>query len=135
MSLNELDLEGVEAQQEFATIKPGIYRTRVAEIEELTDDQGRNIIKIQHEYVNPESIEVIGTGKPGRLFNTIYLHKKEALGFLRAFVEAHGISWDYFRQSRDVSQFVGLEAETNVKLDTYEGVTRNKVARYIVAKS
>ena len=135
-----LNLDAVEESKDFSAVKAGTYRLRVEEIEQKKDDKDRSIISVRHSIVG--TAETIDGGTPGGIFNTLYLHKQEALGFLRRFVEAHGSTWDAFKANRDVNQFLGAEAEAIVTLETKNGKTgedlvtpRNRIGKYVVTKS
>ena len=141
--LNDMNLDDVQESQDFAPVKAGTYRLKVDSIERKPDGAGRDTINVRHTVLSSVTgeIETVHPGTPGGIFNTLYLHKPEALGFVRRFVEAHGISWDDFKANRDLNQFIGLEADAVVRYETKNGKTgedlanpRNSIQKYITAK-
>ena len=135
-----LNLDAVEEPKDFSAVKAGTYRLRVEEIRQEKDNQDRQVINVRHSIVG--TAETVDGGTPGGIFNTLYLHKQEALGFLRRFVEAHGSTWEAFKANRDVNQFIGAETDAIVTLETKNGKTgedlaspRNRIGKYIVPKT
>lgn len=116
----------------FETIRPGTYRMRIKAVENR--NPAKNDLKLTLEYVDTSAL--IGlTGEPlkgnaGNLFDYIMLADDKQWK-LRQVVEACGMTW----QDLDEQDLVGKECDVTVKLETYEGEQRNKVARYVVVKS
>lgn len=135
--INDLPLDDVQESRDYAPVKGGVYTTKVESIEKgvrkLQSGVDAKIITVRHSIVG--DAETIMPGEAGGIFNTLYLHKPEALGFLRRFVEAHGTTWDEFKSNRDLQQFVGAETQALVTLETgKDGIQRNRIGKYVVAK-
>lgn len=135
--INNLSLDDVQESKDYAPVKAGIYQTKVESIEattrKLQSGEVANIISLRHSIVG--EAETVGPGEVGGVFNTLYLHKKEALGFLRRFIEAHGVTWEDFKANRDLQQFMGAEAQTQITLEKgNDGIQRNRVGKYVVEK-
>ena len=136
--INNLPLDDVQESKDYAAVKGGPYRLKVDEITQEIDNKKRPVINVRHGIIG--DAETVSPGEVGGIFNTLYLHTPKAFGFLRRFVEAHGITWDDFKLNRDLQQFVGLESYALVQLQTKDqdgndlATPRNRIAKYVVEK-
>lgn len=140
MSLFDLDLENVEEVQDFGACKPAPARVRVTEITEATSKAGKPGLKVQYDLVSTDGLEPLdGKSKIStKLSDWISLeandpkHNGFLLSLFRKFIESFGLSWDSFRQNRDIHQLKGMEAD--VMLGLNDERTRNEISKYIVHK-
>jgi hypothetical protein len=122
-----------EVKAGFAPVKAGTYAMRIKEITDRNPE--KNDLKVVLEFVAPAS-ELIGLdneplkGSAGSLFDYIMLDFDKQWK-LRMITEAAGLPWGNF----DPMDLQGKELNVVVKLETYEGEQRNKVARYVAAGS
>lgn len=136
--INNLPFDDVQESKDYAAVKAGSYRLKVEEIKQEMDNKNRPVINVRHSIVG--EAETVSPGEVGGIFNTLYLHTPKAFGFLRRFVEAHGSTWDDFKTNRDVSQFVGAEADAHVQLQTKDkdgndlASPKNRIGKYLVEK-
>lgn len=162
-NLFDMDLDAVEptTTNDFSHIVPGVYRTRIKNIEAgLSSKVSTPYIRFNVEYINPEETKAVVEGKkasPGTR-REYYLSAK-ALGFVREAVEAHGITWAEFTPNLKLAlealksdasgeafvqavkdsvepMLVGLEANTKVVVKTStSGAKYNEIGGYIVEKA
>lgn len=133
MSLFDLDLEKVEEVQDFGACKPAPARVRVTDINEAVSKAGNPGLKIQYDLVSTDGLEALdGKSKISTKLGDWMSLTAPALPFFRRFVEAFGISWEAFKQNRDIQQFKGMEAD--VMLGLNDDRTRNEISKYIVHK-
>jgi len=143
VNINELNMDDVQ-DKEFVPIKTCTTLLKVDDIKAETDDKGRNLITIRHAVSDPSTVETVEPGEAGSIFNRLYFHRQEAMGFVKRFVEAHGVEWGHFKEmfttfcasgeawelfTPALQEFLGLEAQAKVVYDSqYEN---NKIKKYI----
>lgn len=127
MSLQDLDLSGVEESKDFGAVKPVVTRLRIEEIEHVTegleDKKYNEYYNVRTAFVDPSTVESVDPQlTPSAPWTKLYTHSPGALKMLRRFIEAHGYSWDEFVASGDREGFLkgleGAEADAKVKLVT-----------------
>lgn len=120
-----------EVKTGFAPVKPGTYQVRIKEVTNRNPE--KNDLKVVFEYVQPAS-ELLGVdnlplkGNAGSLFDYVMLDTEKQWK-LRQLVEACGMPWSNF----DEMDLQGKECYAIIKTELYEGETKNKINRYVVA--
>ena len=133
MSIFDINLDAVEEVQDFGAAKPAPTRVRVSNIEEVVSKSGNPGLKISFDIVDTTGLEPLdGKSKVSSKLNDWVYLTSQALPFFRRFVESLGVSWESFKQNRDINQFKGMEAD--VMLGLNDDRTRNEIAKYLVQK-
>lgn len=137
MSLNDVDMSGVEESKDFGAIKPVVTQLRCAEITKVTEGlEGKAYdcyYNVRTEIVDPSSVEALDAQlTPSAPWTKLYIHTPGALKMFRRFIEAHGANWDEFIGSPDREGFlqslVGAEATAKVTLVTKRNDTGEELA-------
>lgn len=125
MSLNDIDMSGVEEPKDFGVVKPCATRIRIKEITRITEGLEQKeydeYYLIKTEFVDPTTVEPLDKDTvPSSPLVRLYTHNKGSLGMLRRFIEATGFSWSDFVGSTDRDGFlqslVGSEADVKITL-------------------
>jgi hypothetical protein len=122
-----------EVKTGFEAVKPGTYRMRIKEV--IDRNPEKNDLKVVLEFTSPVA-ELYGVdnqplkGSAGSLFDYIMLDMEKQWK-LRQFTEAVGLPWAAYDP---IAELPGRELDVVVKTEVYEGETRNKVSRYVIAK-
>lgn len=126
-----------EADVGFELAQPGIYIMRIEgsanmpAVAIFDSKSGNKCLKVR--LVFASVLEVTTTeGKPARNLGSIIdaslvIEPAEKQGKLRSFVESAGLPWSDF----DIDSLIGREVLAKVGLEEYNGVTRNKIERYL----
>ena len=121
-----------EVKTGFAAVKPGTYQVRVKTVEDRNPE--KNDLKVVYEFVQPAS-ELCGVdgeplkGNAGSLFDYIMLDNEKQWK-LRQLTEACGLPWAAYDP---LVELPGREVYVVVKTELFEGETKNKISRYVVA--
>jgi hypothetical protein len=137
MSLNDIDMSGVEEPKDFGAVKACATRIRIKSIERITEgleakDYDEYYL-VKTEFVDPTTVEPVDpTTVPSAPITRLYTHNKGCLQMLRRFIESHGFGWDEFVGSTDREGFlqglVGAEADVKITLGkTTTGNDRNEI--------
>jgi hypothetical protein len=123
-----------EVSAGFEAVRPGEYRMRIkAAVDRASEGKTDYKLTLEHILTKAELTNVDGEpmkGNAGGVF--VYLpYDSERQGMLKGAVLAMGLSWD---QGFDETEFIGREIPVVLKLDTYNGVVSNKVARFVTPK-
>ena len=131
MSLNDVDMSGVEEPKDFGAIKTTITRLRIKEIEKVDAAAGKaytDYFRVLTELTDPSSVESVDPNNtPSSPIVNLYYHNAGSLQVLRRFIEAHGFSWSDFVGASDKEAFlqnlVGAEADAKIILVTKNNQT------------
>lgn len=143
MSLNDIDMSGIEEPKDFGLVKPCVTRLRIREITKITEGLDEKAYdcyyRVLSELSDPSSVEPVDPDTvPSAPITNLYVHNKGSLGVLRHFIEAHGFSWDDFIGSPDREGFlqglVGAEADAKIVLTTTTNGNQRNEAKYKAVK-
>lgn len=118
----------------FEVVRAGTYRMRIKTVEDR-NSLGKNDLKICLEHTEPKESLVNSKGEAlkgqaGGIFDYIMLAPDKQWK-LRTLTEAVGMAWSDYDP---LVELPGKEVEVVVKVEPYEGLDTNKVARYVIKK-
>lgn len=123
-----------EVSAGFEAVRPGTYRMRIKSVEDRVSI-GKTDYKVSLEHVasKDELVNKDGEalkGLPQNVF-TYLPYDAERQGMLKAATLACGIAWGDYDPTVDL---IGKECDVVLKIEPYNGVDGNKVARFVVPK-
>ncbi len=129
-----------EVSANFEVAQPGTYRMRVEgsenfpAVQEFTSQAGNTCLKVRLVYCDPSIINKLD-GTPSKnlgaiIDSSLVISPSDKQGKLRSFVESAGLQWADF----DTDELAGKEVTALVGLDTYQGVEKNQIKRYLPAE-
>ena len=124
----------VEVNSAFDVVKPGVYKMRVASIEEFQAQSGSTCWRLRAEYAETGSLNKLDgapANNPGTILDSgLVIAPADKQGKLRGFVEACGKQW----ADLDSDDLIGAEFDAKVGTEEYNGELKNVIKRYLVKK-